>query len=298
VTETFRCADASEARSEPMFATASYVRDWLLVEQPGGWGFNAATQSRMATEVGAALVVHARAEGVRLILIKRGTRFASPKPHAYACHVSPHSAWLERLDIDKPEDLLDVDLSAVREDRGGLGETVSEPIYLVCTHGRHDACCSIKGNPVSRLLCATYPGRGWEASHIGGDRFAANIVCLPAGAYLGRVRVEEVARLTGDLEAGRVDLAHYRGRCCYPFAIQAGEYFVRVETNIRELNDVVLVRAERVDAATLLATFDAVGRPVTVRVRASADPSSYRLTCKAERSHSSPRYELLSIQQG
>ena len=298
MTETFRCADASEARSEPMFATASYVRDWLLLEQPGGWGFNAATQSRMARELGAALVAHARAEGVRLILIKRGTRFAGPKPHAYACHVSPHSAWLERMDIDKPEDLLDVDLSAVREDRGGLGEAVDDPIYLVCTHGRHDACCSIRGNPVSRLVCATYPGRGWEASHIGGDRFAANIVCLPAGVYLGRVGVEEVAQLIADLEMGRVDLAHYRGRCCYPFAIQAAEYYVRLETNIRGINEVVLVRTKRIDAVTHLATFEALGRPVTVQVRTSADPSSYQLTCKAERSHSPPRFELLSIRPG
>jgi hypothetical protein len=56
------------------------------------------------------------------------------------------------------------------------GEVSEEPIYLVCTHGRHDACCAVRGRPVAAALAAAYPERTWECSHIGGDRFAANVV--------------------------------------------------------------------------------------------------------------------------
>ena len=61
------------------------------------------------------------------------------------------------------------------------------PIYAVCAHGTHDACCAIRGRPVAAALDQLRPGRVWECSHVGGDRFAANVLVLPSGVLYGRV---------------------------------------------------------------------------------------------------------------
>jgi hypothetical protein len=295
LSDVFRCAAASQSRSEPMYATASHVHDWLLIEQPGGWGHDAATQSRLDPDLGRSLVAKARAERIRLILIKRGTRLAGPRPEAYVCHVATDTSFLERISIEGPEDLLERDFSALRDGRGGYGKTVDEPIYLTCTHGRHDACCSIRGNAVSRALIGAMPGRAWEASHIGGDRFAANVVCLPHGIYYGRVAAADAGLLARALDQGRLDLHYYRGRCCYPFPLQAAEYFVRRERGLTGLGDVTLLEVVHVEDDTLSASFEAGGRQITVRIGINAGSDGYLLTCKSAVKHRPPRFELLSL---
>ena len=46
-------------------------------------------------------------------------------------------------------------------------------------------------------------------------------------------------------ETGRIRLDHYRGRCCYPFPVQAAEHRVREATGLTGLDDLMLVAAER-----------------------------------------------------
>jgi hypothetical protein len=290
-----RCAAASEDRSEPLFATASHVPNWLLLEQPGGWGHNAALESRLDPDIGSALVAKTRAEGTRLILIRRGTRSAGAKPQAYFCHVGPTESFLTRIDIGAPQDLLSLDFRDAHSGGRGIGQRQDEPLHLVCTHGRHDACCSIRGNGVAKMLLKALPDSAWEASHIGGDRFAANILSLPSGVYYGRVEEDDAVRLIADLERGRLDLRHYRGRCCYPFPVQAAEFFLRRELELRGIDDAILKEAVRNDARTLWATFDVGGREVSVTVAIEADADAYLLTCKAGEMMHPPRFKLLSL---
>ena len=65
---------------------------------------------------------------------------------------------------------------------------------LVCTHGVHDTCCAIRGRPVAAALAAEWPGQVWECSHVGGDRFAPNVVVLPDGFYYGNLDPESAVR--------------------------------------------------------------------------------------------------------
>ena len=74
------------------------------------------------------------------------------------------------------------------EPPGGGWEHVQESLILVCTNGRHDQCCANLGRPLVRALRdSPWADRVWECSHIGGDRFAANVVVLPDSLYFGRV---------------------------------------------------------------------------------------------------------------
>ena len=69
-------------------------------------------------------------------------------------------------------------------------------------------------------------------THIGGDRFAGNLVCLPEGLYYGRVDREAAGSVLDEHLAGRLLLEHYRGRSIYTFPVQAAERSVREATGL------------------------------------------------------------------
>ena len=92
-------------------------------------------------------------------------------------------------------------------------------------------------------------GWAWQSSHVGGDRFAGNLVTLPDGVYSGRVEPSEAWAVVEAALAGRVYLPCYRGRSCYGFAAQAAELAVREATGLLGVDE-VLVRADRAATAT------------------------------------------------
>ena len=98
-------------------------------------------------------------------------------------------------------------------------ERVQESLILVCTNGRHDQCCANLGRPLVRALRdSSWADRVWECSHIGGDRFAANLVVLPDSLYFGRVDPASAPELLGALDQGRINLSLFRGRTSFSLA--------------------------------------------------------------------------------
>jgi hypothetical protein len=84
----------------------------------------------------------------------------------------------------------------------------------------------------------------WQASHLGGDRFAGNVVFLPEGLYYGRVAPADAWPVLDEYLAGRIELDHYRGRSAYTFAEQAAEIAIRRTAGVRGLSDLELVEHE------------------------------------------------------
>jgi hypothetical protein len=266
-------------------ATASRVRSWILVEQPGAWGPEALTQSELDPTVAAALVDRCRRHQVRPLLIRR-PGFARPGPHrrCYLAHSGAGRSWVEALTVGDPGVLLDLDWSVLDSDRSpGVGTTPASPVSLVCTNGRHDRCCAVHGRPLARALVAAGVPEVWECSHIGGDRFAANLVCLPEGVYFGRVTPEEGPAVAADYRRRLLTLDRYRGRSCYPPLVQAAELFVRQGSGTRELDGLVLQRAELVADHALEASFAVRARTTwQVRVERERSAESVPLTCRSE----------------
>jgi hypothetical protein len=290
----FRCADAAETRDEPLYGTASQVRRWLLLEQPGSWGSDALTQSKVPPDVARELSRRARAAGVRVVLIRRGVRLSGDRRRCYFLRTEEADLHQSTMELDRVGDLLDVDLTPLRE--GGTiadAESHPDPLFLVCTHGKHDACCSIRGNQVSRVACGEPRWDAWECSHIGGDRFAANVVCLPHGLYYGRVRPDNVVRLMNDYAQATLSLEHFRGRCVHPFPVQAAEYFARDALANTEVDALSLARYTRTADAVGVVFEVTTGGRIDVRLRMSQS-GDHRLTCRAENTGPIPRYDLVS----
>jgi hypothetical protein len=229
------CSDISRENDEPLGATASRIDRWLLVEYRGLWSSKALPGSGLSDQVKARLRELQSAEPrTRLLLIRRPDRRHHPALLVYVADSRPGRERLARLEVGHHEELRDLDPWTAASE-------VDNPLFLACTHGKHDACCARYGRPLFEALSEQLEAEwAWQCTHVGGDRFAGNAVCLPHGLYYGRVERDDVPALVDEHLAGRISLSHYRGRSCWPFAVQAAERRIRAEEGLTALNDLAL----------------------------------------------------------
>ena len=102
---SFRCSTASEARGESQAGTASTVRSFLLVEDPGPWGIDAVSDNRLPVEVKTELAARARRAGVRVLMIRRHGRSSPGELTVFAAFAAVHEPWLETCTVDDPASL-------------------------------------------------------------------------------------------------------------------------------------------------------------------------------------------------
>jgi hypothetical protein len=293
---TFRCAAESLLRDESLSGTATHVRTWLLLEHVGPWGNDALLDARLPDGLGPALKQQARDHRAKILLIRR----FNSKPdgeglRVYAAHADPTHPRLESGNVTDPRELLDLDLGAFRAGGSSGLAPYDGSIFCVCTNGRHDVCCAERGRPVAQALDRAHPEETWEVSHIGGDRFAANVVVLPHGLYYGRLDPVAAISVAGSHLAGELDLDHLRGRSSQPMPVQAAEIHLRRELGATREDDVSLVERST-DGDRTTATFTVAGGSYVVVVRTTSDPgAAAQLTCKAHRDNPVPAHELVSV---
>lgn len=290
---SFRCAAASEARAESGAGSASTVRAFVAVEHPGPWGVRALVDSRLPDPVKTYLRGVEAQRGVKALLVRRpmgGSRTASGVRVLVAHAVG---GWFESTTLDRVEDVTDLDLADLTTGRSPGLDRVADPAYLVCTHGRHDACCAERGRPFAASLAALAPEQTWEVSHIGGDRFAANALVLPWGLYYGRLEAPAAARFAQEHANGRLDLDHLRGRSRYAFAVQYAEIELRRRREDTRIEP-YLLRSARREGAVTSAVLEVDGEQWRADVETTPGPAEV-LTCRAGTTSPAPRHRLVSL---
>lgn len=288
------CAIESAQRGEPMVGTASRVRRWLLIEQHGPWGRDALLESRLDAAVAAQVATAARAVGARVVLTRRLDADRSGPRTVHLVRSDRVHRWVERLELPDDAALAGLDLSVLDGDEPpGLGTSVDR-LYLVCTNGKHDPCCADFGRPVIRALRDAGVDV-LESSHVGGDRFAANLVCLPSGVYFGRVPPEQAERIIADHDDGLLDLGHYRGRSAYPPLLQAAEIFARRHVGERRLEALSFESAVEDGREATVKIVHADGRLLTVQVVRVQAPAA-ALTCAGPGESEPWHHQLVTIE--
>jgi hypothetical protein len=284
------CADISRQNAEPLTATASRVDNWILVEYRGLWGHDAVGSSGLSDTVKVHLRDRARTLPLtKLLFVRRTERRRQEGLLVYWGSTPEQGGCLYRAEIERYDDLLTLDLV-------GPGDPVDHPLLLVCTHGKHDPCCARYGRPLySALSEEAEAGWVWQVTHIGGDRFAGNLVCLPEGLYYGHVGASDAWPLLEDYLAGRIRLDHYRGRSCYPFAVQAAERRIREEAGLAAIADLRLLTAERAGAAWRV-RFASPSGEVEVEVEPELGELAY-LTCSDETLRRPRRFAARSLRE-
>ncbi|WP_416954627.1 sucrase ferredoxin [Nocardioides sp. T5] len=288
----FRCAAASRARGDELAGTASTVRSFLLLEHPGPWGVDALRDARLPDGLGAHLQEQARRHRVRVLLVRSPGRRAGAGPtRVVAARAAGPASWAEGADLDRIEDVRDVDLAALGAGRSVGLEPQGDPVLAVCTHGRHDACCAELGRPVALALAdGPQAAAVWETSHVGGDRFAGNLLVLPRGLYYGGLDPDSAHEVAAATARGEVLLDHLRGRSDLPMPAQAADIDVRRRTGLTGLDEVLVVSSRSAGDVTTV-TLEAAGEPLEVRVRRVLGPGQV-LTCRAGRENPVTSYEV------
>lgn len=285
LTAGVRCAHVSREEDEPITATASRVKRWLLIEQPGPWGRTAPFDSRMSASVAGEVLRNAQAAGARLVLIRQGVASRSGEDVGeprrwYVARSEPGNPGLASGRFHDEDELVDLDVAALAAE----APAPTESVFLVCTHGKHDPCCSEFGRPVYRAMAEAFPDDAvFESSHTGGDRFAANVVCLPDGVHYGRVEPEEATEIVERHRAGRLLLPRYRGRSARSVPEQAAEIKVRRALDIDAIDGIGTVTASARDGDEWAATVDALDHGVhQVGLRLGQADTERPLTCASD----------------
>jgi hypothetical protein len=123
----------------------------------------------------------------------------------------------------------------------------------------------------------------YECSHLGGHRFAANVLVLPDGLCFGRLDARSAVVLVAELEAGRLPLDNLRGRTALESQQQAAEILVRRELGLKQLDDLRLVEGTTFELAD--------GRRAIPQLRAH-ELEPQRVSCRDDKVEAATRWEL------
>ena len=199
----------SRAYAESLHATASRVDTWILIEYRGLWAHDAVDGSTLSGALKAHLVAErVRLPHARILFVRRSERRSGDGLLAFFARSTPSERELRCIELERHDDLIGLDLATA-------GRSVDHPLFLVCTHGKHDRCCAKFGRPLyDAVREQVEDGWVWQSSHVGGDRFAGNVVVLDDGVYYGRVEPSDAWPVVEAALERRVHLPLYRGRSC------------------------------------------------------------------------------------
>lgn len=271
----------SARRGEQMLGTAFPASRVLLVEQPGGWGSAGLAASNFDTTIAKRLIANLGLHGIRVLAIRRPGRSAAPQRRRWGfADCRPGSRGVVWGTFDNDRELLLLDPEMLLAGRAPAGGGAPQPVFAVCAHGTHDVCCAIQGRPIAAALERLRPGQVWECSHVGGDRFAANVLVLPDGQLYGRVPESAVNEVVSAAEGGRVVAELLRGQVGLAPAVQAALAYVHRTCGPYRISDLVVRAAETAPDGTERVCLSTPGGRLTVTVAVEAGDTAL-LTCRA-----------------
>jgi hypothetical protein len=296
----FRCATAARRRADPVVGSAPQARGWLLLEHPGPWPVDAVAGSGIEPRILQSLQQAASAAGARILLVRRPGRLQRDAARRWILtrpgRPTVAGPWRE-----------DEELRAAAAALAGAPTAAdtappAEALILVCAHGMHDACCAIRGRPVAAALVEHYPDQVWECSHVGGDRFAPNVVLLPDGFYYGKLDPETAVEAVRDHLSGTVDARWLRGMANLPPPVQAAAAAAYDRLGPLAPGAVTVESVDQVGAhdghgsETTVLLRAGGARRVRVEVLATRRPVA-QLTCRAARETPATAYQVVSFVQ-
>jgi hypothetical protein len=226
------CAVLARAVDEPLAGTAPVAPRWVCLEHRGAWPRDVSAHPDGAVR---AFVVRATTADWRVLLIRRPGRQDTASGDAtrvYLTDTAPAAARTTVQLIGGPSELAGVALPGPADPLPGT--PVSDPLLLVCTHGRRDRCCALDGRALAQAVVSAGEPDVFECSHLGGHRFAPTALVLPTGYAYGRLDPAAALTARKAAAAGEVEPALCRGRSTWSRTGQVAELAVRAATGLRD----------------------------------------------------------------
>lgn len=212
------CSDVARTCGVDTIGTGSAIRSWMLIEHAGPWPED--VRERVLTDA----LPPSRLQrlqrlwvdqGLRPLIIRRpGRAGRRPAPRRTVVIGSTVGGrrWLEHLSVTDLRELADLNLERLAAGQPGHGEPLAGPLLCVCTQGSVDPCCAVRGRAVVGALAPGHADRTWEVSHLGGCRFAANLLVLPDGVMHGTLDPGNAVAVADAAVRGDVVPDRLRGR--------------------------------------------------------------------------------------
>jgi hypothetical protein len=291
------CSEQAATRGDSMLGSAPPQSRVLLVHQPGPWGPRGLVESRCDPAVAKRIDVAAARGGMRLQAIRRpGKHEVGIPAGGFHVAIADTRPGVETTTWWRTDDLAEIaaELEAAGMPTRPPTAVETTPLYLVCAHGRHDPCCALRGRPLARALELVRPGRVWETTHLGGDRFAANLLVLPSGDLYGRVPPVIAGGLVETVDAGNVAPALIRGRIGLAPIAQTALFYAHEQLGIAARKALSVVNVETIDADLALVEVRTPRGSVIVTVAAETRPPA-QLTCRGPQDAKAREYRGIAI---
>jgi hypothetical protein len=290
------CSAVSRQAGEQLAGSVSRTGVWFLLEYREPFGAKAFEESGIPAGVKAHLNGLLETVPASRLLLIRGTPARAGREIAFfVANSREESPAVYEWQLPDYEALLGLELDrALAGNPAVESHRRQEPLFLVCTNGRRDPCCARWGQPVFDRLVRNAGERVWQTSHVGGHRFAANVLCFPHGLYFGRIDPGEAEALTGAYQGGQILLPNFRGRACYPAEVQAAEFFLRTETGDLQVDSYRLESNEPSGPGAWEIRFRARTGETVYRLDVDSEPAPGRIyeSCTAAEPVVQTRYSL------
>lgn len=295
----FYCSELSSGAAEQPHGTASTGEVWLLVEYPRAWGAKALEESDLSRAVKSYLNRTCRSIPRSRLLFVKQERDERDSFNLFIVRSRERSPFILKFQLESYEQLPELDVAALATGKRTpqSANLLDGPLLLVCTHGRRDKCCAKFGYALYKSLRAeAEPGgaRVWQSSHVGGDRFAANMICFPHGLFYAHVSGDAGRAIASEYAAGRLMLEGYRGRACYGHVIQSAEFFIRRESGLRGLDDLRYLCRHQVSDNRWRVQFSVPAQQTVHTAQVTSRLSEFQnfITCHSTEEQQVVQYEL------
>jgi hypothetical protein len=294
--EEMFCAERTRQGGDPIYGTATRVQTWFLLEYRRPRRAKAVTDNDLPQAVQEFLAEQLMAvPGSRLLFIKQ-ENLPQDTLRFFVVRSDENSPETFEVQLHSYEELLNFDIQGVAKGGNEFGRFKrGRPLFLVCTNGTRDKCCARFGLPFYNALVAQRGADVWQSSHIGGHRYAPNVLVLPYGVNYGLMAAGEAGPAVEAVQAGQIfDLSRYRGRTYYAPVVQAADYFLRQKLGYMQLSGVALLGVQEAGDGISLVTFQIANREThQVRVQQEMTPEPQLVSCSAPQSKAVPRFKLV-----
>ena len=218
--------DVARENNEPLYGTIKSASVWLLLEYNGVYTKHAWEDARIPDEVKAKLD---NFPDSRPLLIRQPEQINEIDRliSLFVVDAAADKPVIYHLKFASYDDILDVDLNAILA--GEVVEATNELLYVICTNGKRDVCCSKYGIALYNAMSLRAQHQVWQSSHIGGHRFAGTMYCFPHAICYGFLTEDDAKLVVQAYRHKQILLDRLRGHAIYDKPIQAAEYFLRRE---------------------------------------------------------------------
>ena len=211
------CSDLTRLSGEPIGGTAPFADQFIFISWPKKLWNHDALESRGGFPVGLKSWSKSNSQTGRKITIRL---LSNPDIETNQVHLFfyPQAKKISGIEPDQIPETLECWLESPVNPNLEWEPVIKEQ-FFVCTHGRHDLCCAKYGQIVyqkfrDEILQRELSLDVWEASHLGGHRFAANVMHFPGGHSHGHLTEDMVPAFLDAWETGTIYAPTYRG-CSY-----------------------------------------------------------------------------------